>query len=157
MNNFGGMINGNVLAQQQVPQWQQPMMQQVPQYSWATRSAMPSQNNSSITWVNGWAGAQGYIIKPNTTVLLMDSERDVFYLKTANEQGMATIRSFKFEELMNNMPSTDSLDKKLENYVQKEELQKMFAEFSDNIMNSLNAVTNITTGSSPKYIEKKEG
>lgn len=87
----------------------------------------------------------------------MDSERDVFYLKTANEQGMATIRSFKFEELMNNMPSTDSLDKKLENYVQKEELQKMFAEFSDNIMNSLNAVTNITTGSSPKYIEKKEG
>ncbi len=156
MNNFGGMISGNMLAQQQAQQWQQPIMQQqqIPQYSWMNRNAMPSQNNSSITWVNGWAGAQGYIIKPNTTVLLMDSERDVFYLKSANEQGMATIRSFKFEELVNNMPSTDNLDKKLENYVQKEELQKMFAEFSDNIMNSLNAVASTTT---PKYIEKKEG
>lgn len=32
--------------------------QQIPQYSWMNRNAMPSQNNSSITWVNGWAGAQ---------------------------------------------------------------------------------------------------
>lgn len=59
MNNFGGMISGNMLAQQQAQQWQQPIMQQqqIPQYSWMNRNAMPSQNNSSITWVNGWAGA----------------------------------------------------------------------------------------------------
>jgi hypothetical protein len=51
MNNFGGMISGNMLAQQQAQQWQQPIMQQqqIPQYSWMNRNAMPSQNNSSIT------------------------------------------------------------------------------------------------------------
>lgn len=154
MNNFGGMNNGNMLAQQQ-QQWQP--MQQTPQYSWGNRSAMPLQNNSSITWVNGWAGAQGYIVRPNSTVLLMDSERDVFYLKSANEQGMAVIRSFKFEELVDKATSTDSLDKKLENYVQKDELKKMFAEFSDNIMNSLNAAAANAATTSPRYIEKKEG
>lgn len=82
MNNFGGMISGNMLAQQQAQQWQQPIMQQqqIPQYSWMNRNAMPSQNNSSITWVNGWAGAQGYIIKPNTTALNLITPRQLLVL-----------------------------------------------------------------------------
>ena len=86
----------------------------------------------------------------------MDSERDIFYLKSSNEQGMATIRSFKFEECLDNFSNLDSLDKKLEKYVQKDEIQQMFAEFSKNIMESLTAAAQ-TPAPTNKYIERKEG
>ena len=152
MNNFGG-INGNMLAQ---PAWASVQQQQNPYAQW-NKPITPT--NPGITWVNGWAGAQGYIIRPNSTVLLMDSERDIFYLKTSNEQGMATIRSFKFEECLDNFSNSDSLDKKLEKYVQKDEIQQMFAEFSKNIMESLTAASQAPAQppTTNKYIERKEG
>lgn len=154
MSNFGG-INGNMLAQQN---WG-AVQQQNPYAQW-NKPIQPIQNNSTITWVNGWAGAQGFIIRPNSIVLLMDSERDMFYIKASNEQGMATIRSFKFEECLDNFSNSESLDKKLEKYVQKDEIQQMFAEFSKNIMESLTAASQVAPPqqtTTNKYIERKEG
>lgn len=55
---------------------------------------MPSQNNSgnSIIWVQGEAGAKSYMVAPNTTVALWDSETQAIYLKSADASGMPSMR-----------------------------------------------------------------
>lgn len=61
------------------PQIQQPIPQQ------------PQQNNSLI-WVQGEAGAKSYLVAPNNTVQLWDSEAPVIYLKSADASGMPSMR-----------------------------------------------------------------
>lgn len=51
----------------------------------------PQQNNS-IIWVQGEAGAKSYLVAPNTTVQLWDSESQVIYLKSADASGMPSIK-----------------------------------------------------------------
>lgn len=52
-----------------------------------------------LPWVNGEVGAKAFTIAPNTSVLLMDSENPIFYIKTSDIGGKATIRTYKYEEL----------------------------------------------------------
>ena len=47
---------------------------------------------SSIIWVCGEAGAKSYLVAPNTTVQLWDSEEQVIYLKSADASGMPTMK-----------------------------------------------------------------
>ena len=54
---------------------------------------------NSIEYVNGVEGAKAYLIPPNSTKLLMDSDGDYFYIKSANPQGQASVRMFKYEEV----------------------------------------------------------
>lgn len=56
-----------------------------------------SQNNTRI-YVTGEAGAKSYLIAPNTSVVLWDSEGDTFYIKSADQSGMPTLRVFDFKE-----------------------------------------------------------
>lgn len=59
---------------------------------------VPAQNNnqqqanSSIIWVQGEAGAKSYLVAPNTTVQLWDSEDQIIYLKSADASGMPSIK-----------------------------------------------------------------
>lgn len=41
---------------------------------------------NQYTYVNGLEGAKAFNIAPNQSVLLMDSDNPVFYLKTSNNQ-----------------------------------------------------------------------
>lgn len=50
----------------------------------------PIQNN--IIWVQGIAGAKSYLVSPNTTVQLWDSEAQVIYLKSADASGMPSMK-----------------------------------------------------------------
>jgi hypothetical protein len=62
---------------------------------------MPSQNSAtnSLIWVQGEAGAKSYLVAPNATVMLMDSEGDRFYLKSADASGMPLpLRIFDYKE-----------------------------------------------------------
>ena len=52
----------------------------------------PQQSNSSIIWVQGEAGAKSYMVAPNTTAQLWDSEAQVIYLKSADATGMPSMR-----------------------------------------------------------------
>lgn len=54
---------------------------------------------NSYCYVNGIEGARQYQMMPNQTMLLMDSENPMFYLKTSNHMGQTTLRAFKFEEI----------------------------------------------------------
>lgn len=46
----------------------------------------------SMTWVQGEAGAKSYMVAPNQTVVLWDSEAETIYLKSADATGMPSIK-----------------------------------------------------------------
>lgn len=50
------------------------------------------QINSNLIWVQGEAGAKSYLVAPNNTVQLWDSERQTIYLKSADASGMPSMR-----------------------------------------------------------------
>lgn len=67
------------------PATYQPMYYQ-PQYQ------QTQQQNNGIIWVSGEAGAKAYLVAPNTTVQLWDSERQTVYLKSADASGMPSMK-----------------------------------------------------------------
>ena len=50
------------------------------------------QNQNSIIWVQGEAGAKSYLVAPNTTVQLWDSESQTIFLKSADASGMPSMK-----------------------------------------------------------------
>jgi len=60
------------------------------------------QNNaqtSNVQWVQGEASAKSYPVAPNNSVLLMDSEESVFYIKSTDQSGMPLpLRIFDYSE-----------------------------------------------------------
>ena len=77
------------LAQQQnsiIPQPQQPVQ------------------NNNIIWVSGEAGAKSYLVAPNTTVQLWDSESQTIYLKSADASGMPSIKTLEYSIKNDNPP-----------------------------------------------------
>lgn len=105
------------------PQIQPQMQQQMP----ANNPASPQMSNSPI-WVQGEAGAKSYMVAPGNTVMLMDSENCVFYLKTADASGMPSMRTFDYTERMQNSggkrPTVQQPSVDLGNYVTHQELEE---------------------------------
>ncbi len=58
--------------------------------------------NNQYAYVNGIEGAKAYLMNPNQTILLMDSDNPIFYLKSSNQLGQANIRIFEFKEVLQN-------------------------------------------------------
>lgn len=79
-------------AQQRLNQLQQ----QYPQYN--TQPNIPNQN---VTWiqVNGINGAKEHIVQPNQTAWLMDNNDSVFFVKSADNLGVTTLKCYKFFEI----------------------------------------------------------
>lgn len=76
----------------QFKSYQQPI-QQVPQMQQPTQNA-----NNDIIWVQGEAGAKAYLVAPNNTVTLWDSESQTIYLKTADMNGVPSMKILDFTE-----------------------------------------------------------
>ena len=69
------------------PQIQAPVMQ-TPQQN-VPGAANPQQG---IIWVQGEQAAKSYLVAPNNTVQLWDSEEKVIYLKSADASGMPSMK-----------------------------------------------------------------
>ena len=52
----------------------------------------PQQTQQGIIWVQGEQAAKSYLVAPNTTVQLWDSEEKVIYLKSADASGMPSMK-----------------------------------------------------------------
>ena len=78
--------------QQQIPpQMPQQMAQMTPQ-----SSAAPG---NDMIWVQGEAGAKAYLVAPNNTVVLWDTESPTIYIKTADATGKPlNMRILDFKE-----------------------------------------------------------
>lgn len=77
-----------------MPQYQ-PQVPQIPQVQSQPVQQQP-QMNSNLIWVQGEAGAKSYLVAPNTTVQLWDSERQTIYLKSADASGMPSIKTLDY-------------------------------------------------------------
>lgn len=56
------------------------------------------QSQTNITFVNGIEGAKAFQLRPNSSVLLMDSDNSKFYVKSTDNLGIANISSYSFVE-----------------------------------------------------------
>ena len=92
--------------------------------------------NQGILWVQGEAGAKSYLVAPGATVLLMDSDDCVFYLKSADTSGIPSLRTFKYTETTNQPQKADNKpNESNKNYVERKE----FESFKSDILNRLNS------------------
>ena len=66
------------------------MPQQMSQIT-SPQQSQPQQNNPMI-WVQGETGAKSYLLAPNTTLPLWDSENQTIYLKSADASGMPSMK-----------------------------------------------------------------
>lgn len=116
----------------QNPYYQQPLLVQPQsqlmsqqQNSIIPQPQQPVQNNN-IIWVTGEAGAKSYLVAPNTTVQLWDSESQTIYLKSADASGMPSIKTLEYTIKNDNPP----LEAKLveEEYISREEFEDLKGE-----------------------------
>lgn len=57
---------------------------------------------NQYAFVNGIEGAKSFQLQPNQSILLMDSDSPVCYMKSANNVGQSTLRYFKLKEVSEN-------------------------------------------------------
>ena len=91
-----------------------------------TTAPMSGQQLSTINWVQGEAGARSMPVAPGQKVLLMDSETNVFYVKSSDPSGMPLpLRTFEYKELNSSEETVDPAHSK---YVTHEELEHILEE-----------------------------
>lgn len=80
------------LAQWRVAAQQAPQMPQPQTGGW----------QNTFAWVQGEAGAKSFLVAPGVRAFLMDTEADVFYIKTADASGIPLpLRYFDYTERTN--------------------------------------------------------
>lgn len=62
------------------------------------QSYYPQQPQQTYAFVNGIEGAKSYPMQPNQTVMLMDSENPIAYMKQSNGMGQATLKYYRLVE-----------------------------------------------------------
>ena len=92
------------------------------------------QQQNGIIWVTGEAGAKAYLVAPNNTVQLWDSEAQVIYLKSADASGMPSIKVLDYtirETAQNgaNKPPVVS-DREMLNFATKDEIKAISDEIT---------------------------
>lgn len=52
----------------------------------------PTNQGNGVIWIQGEAAAKSYLVAPNSSVVLFDSESQVIYLKSADASGMPSMK-----------------------------------------------------------------
>lgn len=90
-------------------------------------------NYNYYYYVNGIDEARNFQMQPNQVALLMDNYKPLLYVKSSNQLGQATIKTFKLEEVVE---STDQENKRLDNLEQKlNEIMSMLGAKKDESAN----------------------
>lgn len=112
---------------------------QMPQAQAQTQQPMynvpnPTTSNSGLIWVQGETGAKSYLVAPNQTVMLMDSEDNRFFLKSSDSSGMPLpLRIFRYSEQIAGEPQKTPLnapDTEAREFVTRDEFEALKAEIS---------------------------
>lgn len=69
---------------------------------------MQQPQSNSYYYVNGVIGAKSFQLQPNQTVMLMDSDSPMCYMKQSNGMGQSTLRYFKLVEVNENELKDDT-------------------------------------------------
>ena len=116
--NYNGYPYGN---------FYQPYMPQ-PNYSNSGNQTQTQLNQ--YAFVNGIEGAKSFQLLPNQTIMLMDSENPICYMKSSNSMGQSTLKYFKLTEISeqdvrNQNSGQPAVDQHLQEYALKSDLEAL--------------------------------
>lgn len=88
--------------------------------------------NNGINWVQGIEAAKSFMVAPNKSVLLMDSESQCFYIKTTDASGMPLpLRVFDYTERTQSAPQAPVTHfNEQGDYITREEFERRISEIS---------------------------
>lgn len=93
-----------------------------------TGTAAPAQAGG-IQWVQGEVGAKSFPVAPGNSVILMDSENSVFYIKTLDASGMPQpLRTFDYTERTQDTAAPNSFNP--DDYITRKEFENFMARFN---------------------------
>lgn len=72
--------------------------------------------------------AKAYIVLPNTKVMLMDRDKSIFYIKSADSLGKSTLEGYKYTKLENNPTEPVSHEIDTKEFVKKEDLNRFITK-----------------------------
>lgn len=109
-----------------------------------------SNNDTNLIFVNGLEGARGYRIRPQQTILLVDSTQSRIYLKSTDNLGIETMKTYSITEVENK--ETTDVETRLDKI--EDNLTKIMKTISNNkgdcINESNNAVNESKQTKQPK-------
>ena len=86
------------------------------------------QQSAPIIWVQGEEGAKAYMVAAGNSVLLMDSESSVFYIKSTDASGMPQpLRIFDYTE--RGKQAVEKVESKNDKFVTRAEFDALRARF----------------------------
>ena len=139
----------DMLMQYKTPYQQQP-------YQMANPVPPPqqpqAQQNSDIIWVQGEAGAKAYLVAPNNTVTLWDSENSTIYIKSADASGVPSLRILDWVERREDEKRTTQAHSCQchENFVSKND----FKEIEDRVNSLQEEVSKLLAGAKAKQTKQ---
>lgn len=110
---------------------------QQPQFSTAVTpaymQAQPQQVSTGFAWVQGEAAAKAYAVAPGTTMMLMDTENPVIYMKSADQSGRPQemqvrylVTKEEYDKVQNGIVSSQNAD----NFVTKQEFENFVEDIN---------------------------
>ena len=82
---------------------------------------------NSINWVQGIEGAKAYPVGAGNSVLLMDSDKQYMYIKSADNSGMPSLKIYEYHEVEEGV-KTPAETINLGDYVTRKELEEALAK-----------------------------
>lgn len=95
-------------------------------------------NDTNLIFVNGLEGARGYRIRPQQTILLVDSTQSRIYLKSTDNLGIETMKTYSITEVENK--ETTDVETRLDKI--EDNLTKIMETISNNKGDSINESNN---------------
>ena len=122
------------------PQYYQPQQPYMPQ------QVMPQNNqqqNNGITWVQGENSAKSYPVAAGQSILLMDSESPVMYIKSTDQSGVPLpLRIFDYKE---RSQSTSNAHEQKTDYISRNEFDAFRNEIRAELRQSKQTTNNQNT------------
>lgn len=120
-NQYNGTYIPNYNYNQQVPMQRPMQTTQQPQ----TTEDVPFNDIKFVTEDE----AKGYILFPNTRVMLLDRDKSVFYIKTADSLGKSTLEGYKYTKLEDK--STDNVSREIDtkDFVKTQDMKDYLSNF----------------------------
>ena len=86
------------------------------------------QPQQSILWVQGIEGAKAYPVGAGNSVLLMDSDNQSMYIKSADQAGVPSLRVFEYKEVTGKKeePKVDT-----KTFVTRDEFEEAIAKLTE--------------------------
>lgn len=89
--------------------------------------AAQNQPNTGIIWIQGENAAKSYLVAPNSTVVLFDSESQTIYLKSADPTGLPSMRVLDYT-IRDQKANNGVFSKPVEDFATKQEMEAVRAE-----------------------------